>query len=759
MTAEPLESNWDIPGYQAPRSLRTEASPKIYLARHLPSMQDRVIKIVSATEYVAYQVFLAASPNHPNLLNILELGETPSARFVALPYCERGDLADQLYGGMHIQALAKTIKDVTRALQSMHEAGLVHCDVKPTNVLFATDGSVLLSDFGNCRKVGQSCKNAAGLVSGTAAYMSPEQAAGRDIDPRADFYSLGVMLYHALVGKLPFSADTPIELGIKHLQDPIPRLPGHLSCFQQVLDGLLSKRRDQRLDDVTEIVGLIDSARSQLESFQTSIKTQEISTQEIRIAGGDVLATPRDPARAERLDRRRKRRRVARVSGIGVLAIAAIAGGTFYSVQEGLINPEVVLSQIGIGEDPTLQLAWGEAQSIHADPNQGLASIVAAYRRVLAIEPGHLGATTAVSSLNAEWLQAIDTALGEGNIEGATTRLQEARSVFPDSVSWVQIDTRIQNYQRAERILESTRSLLASHGLSDLPSATAAIQSYQEVLRLAPGHTEAQSALAELASHYANLAKTSASNGQVNDAISLLERATAADSTLPVLDEVRTLISQATTAQQAIDELLQQARRFRANNQLIAPAGENAAELYHRVLATDTNNVIARQGLDELRAQITANVENLLSQKELLGVESVLVQAANAGMNSDFINEIRGRLDAAVARAQTIETQLAQAIDLISQGFLTAPPDNNAVAKLRTVQQLDPGNEIASRQLAEIAQRLADVANDAHTWKMYEEAKQYLDLALTITPEVAEWETLRDSWEEGVSDDASTGAP
>lgn len=258
----------------------------------------------------------------------------------------------------------------------------------------------------------------------------------------------------------------------------------------------------------------------------------------------------------------------------------------------------------------------------------------------------------------------------------------------------------------------------------------------------------AQNALEELAVHYANLATEAATAGQVNDAISLLERATAADNTLPILDQVRALITQATTTQEAIDALLQQARRYRADNQLITPAGENAAELYHRVLATDTNNVIARQGLDEVRAQITANVETLLAASDLTAVETVLVQAGTAGMDSEFVNEIRGRLDAAVQRAQDIENFLVEARDLVAQGFLTAPAENNAVTKLRLVQQLDPGNEEADEKLQQIAQRLAAVAGEAHQWSMYSQAKQYLDLALTITPEVEEWVTLRESWEE-----------
>jgi tetratricopeptide (TPR) repeat protein len=213
------------------------------------------------------------------------------------------------------------------------------------------------------------------------------------------------------------------------------------------------------------------------------------------------------------------------------------------------------------------------------------------------------------------------------------------------------------------------------------------------------------------------------------------------------LDDVRKLISQATTSQSAIAELLQQARRLRAENQLILPAGANAAELYHRVLATDPDNVIAVQGLNEITSQVAATADGLLAQGQLGQVDSLISQATAAGLNADNINELRRRLDIERSRQENILENLQAATVLFEQGFVTAPPEDNAVARLRAIQQIDPGNPQANLLLRQSAERLVAVARDAYQYGMKPQAKQYLDLALTITPEVEEWVSLRDSWE------------
>jgi tetratricopeptide (TPR) repeat protein len=176
------------------------------------------------------------------------------------------------------------------------------------------------------------------------------------------------------------------------------------------------------------------------------------------------------------------------------------------------------------------------------------------------------------------------------------------------------------------------------------------------------------------------------------------------------------------------------------------PSGENAAELYHRVLATDPDNAIAAQGLIEITSQVAATAEALLSANQLSEVDVLVSQAQAAGLVQEGVAEIRRRLDAEHERQNTIFDNLLMAQQLMAQGYLTLPVGQNAVAKLREVQQVDPGNADAIELLKQCAQKLANVAVEAHEQELTDEAKEYLDLALAITPDVESWIALREGW-------------
>src|SRR5439155_6451417 len=103
-----------------------------------------------------------------------------------------------------------------------HRQGMVHRDVKPHNIMFTSAGQPLLTDFGIAKIVSGSSQSLSGALSGTPAYMSPEQGRGDRLDARTDLYSLGVVLYEMVTGRVPFDADTPFAVVIKHISEPLP---------------------------------------------------------------------------------------------------------------------------------------------------------------------------------------------------------------------------------------------------------------------------------------------------------------------------------------------------------------------------------------------------------------------------------------------------------------------------------------------------------------------------------------------------------
>jgi len=746
----------DIPGFQIQKEIGRGGMARVYLAVQTKFGRLVALKVVSASitrdsrfkERFIRESRINARLTHPNIVQVYDVGSHGQWLYLVLEYVRGGDLNQHLDRGMHMLDLVRVVQDMCRALDYAHSKGFVHRDIKPENILFREDGSAVLTDFGIARLAdsGPSITRV-GTVVGTPQYMSPEQAAGKDLDGRSDIYSLGVVFFRMLTGDVPFKADSAVSIGIKHLQEPIPRLPNYLGAFQGVIDKCLAKRPEQRFQTGAELAAALEEVRVDTQLPNATIRSKAVTTQEIEAIGANMLVTPRDALRTERRSRKqRKRRRLAFVVNVMLLAAALITAGGYVLVERPPWAARL-LSVAGLIEDPMVQEAWTAARSLHQDPNQGLVAIAAGYRRVLELDPGHERARQALAGLTSQWRDSFAAALERGALDEAETKLAESQAAFPDNPDLPAMRTALSNRRHAETLVASTQALLRSHGMSDIPSATAAIQTYKEVLRLAPQHPVATAELETLARHYAELAITAADEGEVDNAISFLDRASAAYSDLPVLDDVRDRIRQATTLQGAIGEMQTQAGKLRAEGALVNPPGENAAELYHRILAADPDNAIAVQGLKEVESQVLGNANQMLARGDVEAVRALLARATAVDLDPVTVSEMKSRLDVIVTRLDSVSRNLQQAEDLLALGYVTAPPQRNAVAILRDVERLDPGNARARELLTESAERLASVAQEAHAEGFLDDAKQYLDLALTVTPDVSAWRELRASWE------------
>jgi len=212
-----------------------------------------------------------ANLNHPNIVSLYDFGSDNSTYYIVMEYIDGRALNDIVRddGPLLPERAAEIAGDVARALQRAHKAGLIHRDIKPSNIMMTSSGEVKVTDFGIVRALsndGEQTMTQAGMVIGTAAYLSPEQAQGKTLDARSDIYSLGVVLFEVLTGGAPFKGDTPLSVAYKHVREDAPPpssinpdVPGGLDA---IVMKAMSKNPDNRYGSAAEMAEDLDRFRA-----------------------------------------------------------------------------------------------------------------------------------------------------------------------------------------------------------------------------------------------------------------------------------------------------------------------------------------------------------------------------------------------------------------------------------------------------------------------------------------------------------------
>ncbi len=244
-----------------------------------PSMERFVaVKVIHANivddEFELVERFqrearLVARLEHPHLLPIYDYNLTYTPAYIVMRYLEGGTLKDILkQGRLPLAETGFLMGQIASALDYAHRQGVVHRDIKPTNIMIDQDGNAFVADFGIARMAQGSSEGGltqTGMAVGTPHYMAPEQGMGmQDIDHRADIYALGVMLFEMVTGQLPFNAETPMVVIVKHINDPIPRASTIRADIPPELDMLLmralAKDSADRFESASELMHVLNAA-------------------------------------------------------------------------------------------------------------------------------------------------------------------------------------------------------------------------------------------------------------------------------------------------------------------------------------------------------------------------------------------------------------------------------------------------------------------------------------------------------------------
>ena len=259
---------------------------------------------------------VAARLDHPNIIKIRSIGKAGDKVYFVMDLC-RESLAARLgrEGPLPEADIVAIARDVTQGLGFAHSQGVIHRDLKTDNVLIRSDGTAVITDFGIARAVsGYVASTGVNMTIGTPHYLSPEQAQGGNIDPRADFYALGVTLYKAATGEVPFTSTDWFELARMHVEDPPPALrkkrPELSKRFERVVTKCLAKHPDDRYADAAALLADLQE-----------VQDRKRATIEIGVA---PLGTKAHLAITGKL-RRPSRRPLGLLVGLGVVLLVLIA--------------------------------------------------------------------------------------------------------------------------------------------------------------------------------------------------------------------------------------------------------------------------------------------------------------------------------------------------------------------------------------------------------------------------------------------------
>ncbi len=330
----------------------------VYRAYHAAMDRDVAIKVLpsqlaESSEFSArfrQEARTIASLEHPHILPVYDHGETDGIPYLVMRYLDAGTLKERLEAGqLPLKEIDRLFSQLADALDYAHVRGVIHRDIKPSNALLDSRGNLFLADFG-IAKLLESDKGftGTGALVGTPAYMSPEQAQGLKVDPRTDIYSLGIILYEMITGRVPYQAETPLAVILKHINEPLPLpssvSPGISPAIEGVILRALEKKPENRFASVADFLAAWKRALAGAETAQAVAAPTRAADKTI----GEVVPAAVQPGKVQAPPRKASKGIPLWAWALGAAVI--LMGVLTLTLGGGLV---LALSTLPLGEPPT----------------------------------------------------------------------------------------------------------------------------------------------------------------------------------------------------------------------------------------------------------------------------------------------------------------------------------------------------------------------------------------------------------------------
>ncbi len=746
--------DFKIDGYDLIREIGEGGMARVFLGTQLSLGREVAVKVLRGSlsgedfqRRFLHEGQMLAKLNHPNIVPIHDIGQQGEHFYMAMEYLQGGTLSERMKHGISVAECIRICTQVAHALHLAHSHNIVHRDMKPSNIMFRDELTPVLTDFGIARKTDSEHRlTKTGMVVGTPYYMSPEQITGKDIDGRADLYSLGIMFFELLTGELPFKAEEPLALAMQHVQEAPPLLPEAVTELQPVLDAMLAKDKDDRFPDM---LGFCEAIK---ELVMTEAAFAERLSGETKLFNSDQFSDPRFgsgplrvPERVTRdLARATGQRKppgrandskqtpahgATRVSGQSPAQGAKRPAWLIPAALAGVLMVATALTLILGGDSSGLtdkQRAVVDELLKKVDAHIVLERIrepaddnaVTRLKEVLNIAPNYGPALERSGEVAVFFESDARSLLLQGNLEQARAVAADGLDLSADYQPLTDLLAEIDTQQAAETRrreifdLNISAQQLFSQGKLIEPAAENALKNYDAALALDPRNEAASEGRKRVQETVVAQARDELLNNNLNEAqrlVKLLESRFGA-STL-----VSSVAAEVSARQQSVQEaeqianLLKEAAQLVSNNSLIEPPGNSAVDRFQAVLRLNPANVEAKQGL----ADIAANFERQASSALASQNYSRAVDFASAGLRAEADNPALAKIQQQATGAldavdREIQQSLQQAERLARAGSLLSADSNNALSAYQRVLELDATNPRAQAAINSLPDQVFD---------------------------------------------------
>jgi serine/threonine-protein kinase PpkA len=704
----------EIPGYKLLRVLGKGGMATVYLAHQASVDREVALKYLSKhlladerfAERFLREARIAAKLHHRHVVSIYDVGVHQDQPYIAMEYLSGGQIMVPEQS-IDARVALQCVQEIALALDYAHSKGVIHRDVKPDNILLRDDGSCVLSDFGIARMIdGATMMTRTGAVVGTPYYMSPEQLRGKQVDGRADLYSLGVVFYQLLTGKVPYSASDSMAVGIMHMTAPLPRLPSHYQYLQPLLDKMLAK---EVADRVRTGVELSDAAKALLRQVHDA-EDQRITQPQTSVSAKNMEPKP-SATRAEGSKPVEALPSTRRVEPVMRIEQAP-------SFTSGPAQERPMANRDGRAE-PTMGSMQSARPGMKFEPAIG--KIDASIGNVMRQQPRRQES----GGMSRLLLPVLILAVLSG--AGYFYREQIAALIEAPAVTTQKPSDLASRAELAEK-----QGTLFDGGDSD------ALSLFQQILAAEPNDARAKAGLDRVVSGLISQAQAALAT-QPARADAIIKRLQSFASDDPRVGTLAARLSKAPVASPAstvgtmvgavsVDAELAAALESERASEWLGPNG--ALARYVRVLLLEPRNQKASAGIRAGVKAATALLDKAIKSGNEAAVDRIAREWAQAQPESAqrmaMLRQWQANLNDGAEEKVRIDTWLQQADVAFAAGQITSPPNQSAVDRWRAVLTLAPGNARAEAGLQHAGDELAQQAQSAIAQEQYSSAERLL---------------------------------